>query len=54
LSGSTLKVSDASKLKTSGYVQVNNEVIKYTGKSGNTLTGLVRGTWPNKISSGRM
>ncbi|HCU47387.1 TPA: hypothetical protein DIC47_03140, partial [Candidatus Nomurabacteria bacterium] len=45
-SGGNLTVSDASKLQSSGYIQVNNEVIYYTGKTGNTLTGLTRGTWP--------
>jgi hypothetical protein len=42
----TLAVSDASKLKSSGYIQINNEVIAYSGKTGNVLTGLTRGTWP--------
>jgi hypothetical protein len=44
--GGNLTVSDASKLKSSGYIQVNNEVIYYSGKTGNILTGLTRGTWP--------
>ena len=44
--GGNLTVSDASKMPTSGFVQINNEVIGYTGKTGNTLTGLTRGTWP--------
>ncbi len=51
LTVNTLAVSDASKLKLSGYILVNNEVIKYTGITGNNLTGLVRGTWPG--TSGR-
>lgn len=50
---SSLKLSDASKLKDSGYILINNEVIKYTGKNNNNLTGLVRGTWPNYTSTGR-
>ncbi|MDD4308237.1 MAG: DUF5011 domain-containing protein [Thermoplasmata archaeon] len=45
-SGGNLSVSDASKLKSSGYIQINNEVIYYSGKTGNILTGLTRGTWP--------
>jgi len=45
-SGGNLTVSDASKLQSSGYIQINNEVIQYTGKTGNILTGLTRGTWP--------
>ena len=53
LSGNSLNVSDASKMKSSGYIQINNEVLKYTGKSGNTLTGIVRGTWPVDVSVGR-
>lgn len=39
----TLTVDDATIFPTSGIVQVGNEEISYTGKSGNTLTGLVRG-----------
>jgi hypothetical protein len=50
---SSLTLSDASKLKSSGFILVNNEVIKYTGKDGNTLTGLTRGTWPDLFSSGK-
>ena len=53
LDGSSLSVSDGSKLKSSGYILVNNEIIKYTGKNGNILTGVTRGTWPNLNSSGR-
>ena len=45
-SGGNLTVSNASKMPTSGFIQVNNEVIQYSGKTGNTLTGLTRGTWP--------
>ena len=46
--GTTLKVSSTSKLKSSGYIQINNEVIKYTGKTDTTLTGLTRATWPTE------
>jgi hypothetical protein len=53
LSGNTLTLSDASKLRSVGYIQINNEIIKYIGKIGNTLTGIVRGTWSDMISSGR-
>lgn len=52
-SGGNLTVSDASKLQSSGYIQVNNEVLKYTSKAGNVLSGLTRGTWPTYASSGR-
>jgi len=51
--GGNITVSDASKLKSSGYIQINNEVLNYTGKSGNTLTGITHGTWPTDISQGR-
>jgi len=47
-----LTLSNAMKLPTSGYIQVNNEVLKYTGKSGNILTGVTRGTWPT-VAGGR-
>jgi hypothetical protein len=53
LSGDTLTVSNGAKLKSSGYVQINNEVIKYTSKTGNVLSGLTRGTWPTVESTGR-
>ena len=48
-SATTLTLSDASAFPTSGYIVVNpgandNETIKYTGKSSNTLTGLTRGS----------
>ncbi|MCM2339445.1 MAG: fibronectin type III domain-containing protein [Burkholderiales bacterium] len=46
LSGDNLTVSDASKLKSSGFIQINNEIIKYTSKTGNVLSGLTRSTWP--------
>ncbi|NCU28084.1 MAG: DUF1566 domain-containing protein [Candidatus Moranbacteria bacterium] len=54
LLGNTIKVSDTSKLKSSGYILINNEVVGYTDKSDetNTLTGVVRGTWPT-LTSGR-
>jgi len=45
----TLTVSNAVKLPTAGFVQVNNEVLKYTGKTGNILTGVTRGTWPTAL-----
>ncbi|HEU0085857.1 MAG TPA: immunoglobulin-like domain-containing protein [Candidatus Paceibacterota bacterium] len=53
LSGGNLTVSNASKLPSSGYIQINNEVIKYTTKTGNVLGGLTRGTWPDLNTSGR-
>lgn len=55
LSGNTIKISDTSKLNSSGYVLINNEVVSYSGKSDetDTLTGVVRGTWPTLASTGR-
>ena len=50
----TLTLTDASKLQNSGYIEVNNEVIKYTNKTGNVLSGLIRGTWPTLLTSGRV
>lgn len=38
-----LTVDDASALPSSGKLQIDSELIAYTGKSGNQLTGLVRG-----------
>ena len=34
-----------------GYVKIGNEIIKYTGVSGNTLTGIDRSTWGTVRSS---
>lgn len=39
----TLSLSDSSEFAASGIVAIDNELISYTGKSGNTLTGLTRG-----------
>jgi hypothetical protein len=39
----SLTLADASQFPTSGSIIVNIEQISYTGKSGNTLTGLTRG-----------
>jgi hypothetical protein len=50
----TLILTDSSRLKSSGYILINNEVIAYSGNTGNTLTGLTRGTWPVLYSSGRV
>lgn len=38
----SLNLTDASTLATAGFVIIENEVIQYTGKSGNTLTGVTR------------
>ena len=50
----TLTLTNASKLQSSGYILVNNEVIKYTSKTGNILSGLTRGTWPTLATTGRV
>ena len=34
-----------------GYVKIGNEIIKYTGVSGNTLTGIDRSTWSTTRSN---
>ena len=51
----TITVSDASKMLSAGYIQINHEVIKYDSKSGNVLSGLTRGdtvgSWPTAASS---
>lgn len=39
----TIVLNDASRFPTTGVVLVENECITYTGKTGNTLTGCVRG-----------
>jgi hypothetical protein len=39
----TLALTDAARFPSSGWVQVGDEVIIYTGKSGNSLTGCARG-----------
>lgn len=51
--GTFLNLSSSSGLKDSGYVLINNEVIKYNNKNNNIIGGLVRGTWPNLVSEGR-
>ncbi len=46
LSGSistTVGVSDSTNFPSSGTILIDNEMISYSGKSGNTLTGLTRG-----------
>ena len=40
---SSLEVADSTDFSTTGIVAIDNELISYTGKSGNTLTGLTRG-----------
>ena len=40
----TITLADASSFSTSGSVRVNDEIITYSGKSSNDLTGCTRGT----------
>jgi hypothetical protein len=39
----TITLDDTRLLKTAGYVKLENEIIKYTGKTTTTLTGCTRG-----------
>lgn len=41
----SLILDDATDYPTSGTIRINREIISYTGKSTNTLTGLTRGEW---------
>ena len=43
-SATTITLTDASSFSTSGSVRIGNEIITYTGKSSNDLTGCTRGT----------
>ena len=38
----TLRLTDASRFPTTGTIYIDNELISYSGKSGNTLQGLTR------------
>ena len=55
-STSTLVISDTTKMPASGFIQINQEVIGYTGNatSTGTLSGITRGTWPTYVSSGHV
>ena len=48
----TLTLDDASLYPSSGTIYVDNELINYTGKSGNTLTGITRSASFGNYSSG--
>jgi hypothetical protein len=41
----TLVLTDASGFQTSGFAIINNEALQYTGKTGNTLTGITGGQY---------
>lgn len=40
-----VNLTDASAFKNSGFIVIGNETIQYTGKSGNTLTGVTGGRY---------
>ena len=42
-SATTITLTDASSFNSSGKIQINKEIISYTGKSSNDLTGCTRG-----------
>jgi hypothetical protein len=46
----TLVLTDASGFQTSGFAIINNEAIQYTGKTGNTLTGITGGQYATPIN----
>lgn len=53
----TIPLVSASLFTTSGVVSIGNEIISYTGKSGNSLTGCVRGfesTFSDNHTSGTL
>jgi len=51
-SQTTVSLVDASLYPSSGTIYVDNELINYTGKSGNTLTGITRAASFGNYSSG--
>ncbi|MBP9715643.1 MAG: fibronectin type III domain-containing protein [Candidatus Pacebacteria bacterium] len=53
VNSTTIKLSSTAKLKSSGYIKINNEILKYTGISGNNLTGVTRATWADDIRATR-
>lgn len=44
ITDTTIYLSDATDFETEGYLTIGEEVIHYTSKSGNNLSGLTRGT----------
>jgi hypothetical protein len=51
-SQTTLELIDGSFFPTSGTIYIDNEIINYTGRTGNTLTGLQRGSTYNNFQAG--
>lgn len=52
-SAATLPLTDASRFPTNGIVYIDNELISYTGKSGNSLTGCTRSASMNQFTAGQ-
>jgi hypothetical protein len=48
----TIPLEDATDFPTSGTVYVDNEIITYSGKSGNSLTGATRGATASNFAAG--
>ena len=51
-SATTMELVDASEFPTNGTVFIENEIITYSGKTGNTLTGCTRGANLQNFSGG--
>jgi len=52
IASTSLTLADASLYPTSGTVYIDNEIINYTGKTSNTLTGLTRAATFTNFASG--
>lgn len=51
-SQNTIPLEDASLYPTTGSIYLDNEIVNYTGKSGNTLTGVTRAATFSNFSGG--
>jgi len=52
LTQTTVELEDASFFPTTGTIYIDNEIIRFTGKSGNTLTGCTRGSTLSNFQAG--
>ena len=52
IASTSLTLADASLYPTSGTIYIDNEIISYTGKTSNTLTGLLRDATFTNFTSG--
>lgn len=50
-SATTLLLDDATEYPASGTVRIGSEILSYAAKSGESLTGLVRGLWGTEANS---